>query len=50
MKYIDKFANLDDFLNSELQQMTGDRIATIEGFELPILKKRVKTVLDPYWI
>lgn len=47
MKYIDRFNTLDDFLNSEMQQMTGARIATIEGFDLPILKKRVKTVLDP---
>ena len=47
MKYIDKFANLDDFLNSELQQITGDRIATIEGFNLPILKKKIKTIIDP---
>jgi len=49
MKYIDKFANLDDFLNSELQKMTGDRIATIDGYTLPILKKKLKTVItiDP---
>ena len=49
MKYIDKFATLDDFFTSELGQMTGDRIATIEGFELPVLKKKMKTVItvDP---
>ena len=49
MKYIDKFATLDDFLTSTLAQMSGDRIATVEGYELPILKKKMKTVItiDP---
>ena len=46
MKYIDRFKTMDDFLTSELQQLTGDRIATIEGFELPILKKKMKTVIS----
>lgn len=49
MKYIDRFKTMDDFLNSELKQLTGDRIATIDGFNLPILKKKMKTVVtvDP---
>lgn len=47
MKYIDKFANIDAFLNSELRNITGDRVAVIEGFDLPILKKKLKMVVDP---
>lgn len=49
MKYIDRFESLSAFLKSDLQQLTGDRIATIDGFELPILKKKLKTVVtvDP---
>ena len=49
MKYIDRFKTMDDFLSSELKQLTGDRIATIDGFNLPILKKKMKTVVtvDP---
>ena len=47
MKYIDKFANIDAFLNSELRNITGDRVAVIDGFNLPILKKKPKKVIDP---
>lgn len=49
MKYIDRFKNISEFLDSSIQQITGDRIVTIEGHELPILKKKMKTVItiDP---